>query len=307
MLKLILGKAAGSKRAKALGSDAATQQANKLVWLKSLIEFFPIGKKIRYCPEFKTEIVFNTIVVAYCVNGEALYTSEAIERDPAGNPTVFRTAKNDERTRISDVELFQLLVPDTSDLELKLDYERRALLGRGRQFIRGNCITLMSDAEGRGVSTIDTEVAKQVLPLDGPYAHTKLILLTPELDTLVVTDQRRRGRAKISVPVTVSVKGWSYAGASTIVDISDGAVRIRLPRHDATAREIQKGEDVILAINLGTAERNYTIKGVVMRRSPEICVIRLDGFFRNGVFSSFGPMDNLELKASLLNYGASEP
>lgn len=306
MLKLILGKAAGSKRGKAAGSDAATRQANKVAGLKSLIEFFPIGKKIRYSPEFKTEIVFNTIVVAYCVNGEMLYTSESIERDSDGYPLSFRTAKNELRTHISEADLFQLLVPDTSDLEIKLDYERRALIGRGRQFIRGNCISLISDAEGRGVSTIDTEVAKQMLPLDGPYAHTKLILLTPELDTLVVTDQRRKGRAKISVPVTVSLKGGSFSGASTIVDISDGAVRIRFPRRDATTHEIHKGDDVILVINLDKAERNYTIKGAVMRRSAEICVVRLDGFFKDGILATFGAIDNLELKASLLNYAAPE-
>jgi hypothetical protein len=41
-----------------------------------------------------------------------------------------------------------------------------------------------------------------------------------------------------------------------------------------------------------------------MRRLPEICVMQLDFLFRNGRFSSFGPLDHLELKAALLNYGS---
>ena len=37
--------------------------------IRTLIEFFPIGKKLRYYPEFNKEIVLDTLVVAYCANG----------------------------------------------------------------------------------------------------------------------------------------------------------------------------------------------------------------------------------------------
>ena len=40
--------------------------------LKTLIEFFPVGKKLRYYPEFKKDIVFDTLMVGYAVNGELL-------------------------------------------------------------------------------------------------------------------------------------------------------------------------------------------------------------------------------------------
>lgn len=303
MLKTFLGRSLGSREAKESPSGRASLSGAELAQLKTLIEFFPIGKKLRYYPEFKKEIVFDTLVVAYCVNGKYVYSGEAVDRDPKGAPTVFRTGENEGRTPVSELKLFQLLVPDTSDLEMKLDYHRRALIGRGRQFNKGNYISLISNAGGKGVSTVDTEVAKQVVLPDGPYAHTNMILLTPDLDTLSVTDQRKKSRAKTCAPVVLSLPGGVVSGPCTIVDMSEGAVRIRVRDRDTAMPAMQRGEEVVLEIDLGTAERHYTIKGSVVRRSAETCVIQLDGLVDGGKLVRFSPLDLLELKAGLLNYG----
>jgi hypothetical protein len=304
VLKTIFGSPLDPKAAPERSSEVATEWGGNLDRLKSLLEYFPIGKMLRYCPEFKKEIVFDTLVVAYCVNGDFLYSAEAIDRDSDGNPTFFRAGENGQRTPVSGVKQFQLLVPDTSELEMKLDYHRRALIGRGRQFIKGNFITLISNAAGRGVTTVDTEVAKPISLQNGPYAHTKMILLTPELNSLTVTDQRKKVRAKTSVPVMVTLLGETLSESSTIVDISDGAVRIRVRDNDPAMPELHQSDEVILVVNLGEAERHYTIKGTILRRLPEICVVKLEGLFKNGKFANFTLLDFLELKAGLLNYGA---
>lgn len=267
------------------------------------MDFFPIGKKLSYCPEFKKEIVFDTILVGYCVNGNFVYSGESVDRDSEGHPTVFRAGEGQEQTPVARVTLFQLAVPDTTDLETKLDYQRRALIGRGRQFIKGNSISLISKAGMRGVSTVDTEVAKQVILKDGPYAHTRMILLTPELDTLVVTDQRREARAKTCVPVRVSFFDDKLSVICTVSDMSDSAVRIRVRDRDTTMPAMNRGDEVMLDIDLGEAERRYTIKGVVFRRSADSCIIMLEGLFSEGKLSAFSPLDSLALKAGLLNYG----
>ena len=302
MIKTFLGISLGSKGAEDASSEKLPLKKVDLAQIKTLIEFFPIGKRLDYCPEFKKEIVFETFVVAYCVNGQFVYSAEAIERNHQGDPVFFRTGENEGRMSVSELRLFQLLVPDTSDLEMKLDYQRRALIGRGRQFNKGNYISLTSNAGVKGVSTVDTEVAKQIVLADGPYAQTKMILLTPELNTLVVTDQRRKARAKTCVPVMVSLSGGHLAGPCTIVDMSDDAVRLRVRDRDTTMPAMKPGEEVTLEIDLGEAKRHYVIKGSVIRRSPETCSILLKGVFADGKFSSFGPLDFLQLKAGLLNY-----
>jgi hypothetical protein len=293
------GSAGGAHEASAHNSPAAFQLAR----IRTLIEFFPIGKKLRYYPEFKQDIVFDTLILAYCVNGNYVYSSDSIDRDAEGNPTFFRVGENELRLPVSALKLFQLLVPDTSHLEMKLDYHRRAQIGRGKQFNKGNYISLMSNAGGKGVSTVDTEVAKQVNLPDGPYSHMNMVLLTPELSTLSVTDQRRKSRAKITAPVTLHVPDVRQALPCTLVDMSEGEVRMRVREHGAVMPELQRGDGVIVEADLGEAERHYTIKGNVIRRSPETCVLQLEGQVRDGKYVSFAPLDLLELKAGLLNYG----
>ncbi len=147
MLKTLFGKTFGSAGiAHEAGSNAPG--ALHLARIRTLIEFFPIGKKLRYYPEFKQDIVFDTLILAYCVNGNYIYSADAIDRDAEGNPTTFRFGDNDQRLPVSTLKLFQLLVPDTSHLEMKLDYDRRAQIGRGKQFNKGNYLSLFSYAGG---------------------------------------------------------------------------------------------------------------------------------------------------------------
>ncbi|MBP8277647.1 MAG: PilZ domain-containing protein, partial [Propionivibrio sp.] len=180
---------------------------------------------------------------------------------------------------------------------------RRAQISRHGQFSAGNYISLISNAGIKGVSTVDTEVAKQIVLRDGPYAQMNMVLLTPELNTLAVSDQRRKPRTKTNVPVNVMVPTENYAGQCTIVDISDADLRIRLNEKGEAIPPVHKGDAMIVEIRLGEAERHYSVKGSVIRRSSETCVIRLDGQLREGRLVPFSPLDLLELKAGLLNYG----
>lgn len=300
MLKTLFGRNFGSS--KDSPQDAGGSVRIDVSRVRTLIEFFPIGKKLRYYPEFNKDIVLDTLVLAYSVNGHYVYAQEAIETDADGTPTAFRVGESLTRIPAANLKLFQLLVPDTSDLEMKLDYLRRAQLSRHGQFSKGNYISLISNAGMKGVSTVDTEVAKQVVLHDGPYAHMNMVLLTPELNTLSVTDQRRKPRTKTNVPVMVALPVANYSGQGTIVDISDAELRIRLDDRDK-APTIHKGDAMIVDIKLGEAERHYSIKGSVIRRATETCVIRLDGQVREGRLVPFTPLDLLELKAGLLNYG----
>lgn len=272
--------------------------------LKTLVEFFQIGRKLRYIPEFKKDIVFDTLMVGYAVNGEFLYSSEAVERDPNGYVTAFRVGEDGARIRIADVQLFQLLVPDTSELERQLDYFRRAELGRGKQFNKGNYISLISNAGARGLSTLDTEVAKQVVLVNGPYAHTRMVLLTPELNTLTVSDQRKKARAKTCAPVVLCLPGGGLSGPCVIADMSDDSVRVRVRDRETPLPPMAAGAEITLDIDLGDAGRRYLLKGRVLRRASDACVIHLEGMLESGRLRNFGPLDLLELKAGLINYGS---
>ena len=301
MLKSIFGKSPGARGRNEPSSAEGAQAKPDAGQLRTLIDFFPIGKKLRYYPEFKQDIVFDTLIVAYCVNGHFVYSSDAVERNGEGQPVAFRSAGNTVRTTVAGLKSFQLLVPDTSHLEMKLDYHRRALIGRGKQFNKGNVITLMSNAGARGVSTVDTEVARQLVLTEGPYTTLTMVLLMPELQSLSVTDQRKKSRTPLRVPVTASLSEGKFTGACTIVDISEGEVRLRTRDRESVMPAMQPGEAIFVEIEL--AGQRMFIKGAVIRRSSETCVVHLEGAVREGKLAAFGPLDLLELKAGLLNFG----
>jgi hypothetical protein len=300
MLKSLFGKSFGAS--KDVPHTAYGGGVIDLNRIRTLIEFFPIGKKMRYCPEFNKDIVLDTLVVAYCVNGHFLYSMESIETDRDGLPTFFRANEGKVRLPAAKLSAFQLLVPDTSDLEMKLDYVRRAQLSRNGQFSAGNNISLISNAGMKGVSTVDTEVVKQIILRDGPYAHRNMVLLTPELVTLSVSDQRRKSRTKINVPVMAFLPAENFTEHCTIIDISDAEMRVRINEYEPVP-VIHEGDAMIVDIRLDEAERRYSISGLIVRHSAGTCVIELNGQIHEGRLVPCTPLDLLELKAGLLNYG----
>ncbi len=282
-------------------SSATLMKKPTLEDLRQIVEYFPIGKKIRYSPEYKKEVILDSLLVAYCVDGEFIYSWDAIEVDERGYPVAFLLGPQAQRLDAARIGEFQLLVPDTSDLENTLDYHRRAMIGRGRQFHKGNVIALISNAGARGISTLETEVDKKFVLKDGPYAQSAMVLLTPQFETLTVTDQRNSNRAKINVPVTMTIQD-RLRGPCVIVDISDVALRIRV-REGHTMPPMDSGDDVTLDIDFGDEERIFRIKAAVIRRSAESCVVRIVSQFKDRRFVPLGPLDMLELKAGLLNFG----
>jgi hypothetical protein len=299
MLKSLFGKSIGAS-----GDVPHTAREHgkiDLTRIRTLIEFFPIGKKLRYYPEFHQDIVLDTLIVAYCANDCFIYAMESIETDRDGLPAFFRADEGRVRLPAAALRTFRLLVPDTSHLEMKLDYQRRAQIGRNGQFSAGNNISLISNAGMKGVSMVDTEVAKQLVLHDGPYAHMNMVLLTPDFTSLSVSDQRRTPRTRISVPVTLALPAEDYAGLGTIIDISDAQMRVRLDER-GNAPAPREGDTMILDIRLGESERCYSVKGSIIRCSAETFVIGLDGQIQEERLVPFTPLDLLELKAGLLNY-----
>lgn len=285
--------------------DGLTWQMTELdtATLKVLTEFFPIGKKLRYCPDAQLDVVFDTIIVAYCVNDRCLYFRDAIAADSNGNPSVFAIGEGKTALPAHKIQQLQLLVPDTSDLEGTLDYDRRAIIGRSRQFLVGNAITLLSNAGARGVATLRTLVAEQRTMQEGPYANGKMVLLSPQLDSFRIADQLHKSRGKTHVPVALYFKKGEPPYSCALNDFSESSVGLHANENQPPMPPLEQDDAVTLVINLGDAAKTYTIKGRVLRRSADACVVRLEELFKDHEFSRLNLLDALELKTGLLNYG----
>lgn len=268
--------------------------------MKMLGEHFPIGKKVRYSPEFQRDIVFQTIIIAYRVNDHYVYSREAILMDDDGMPEAFLVGERKSRLALEKVRRLQLMVPDTTDMERSLDYVRRANLGRNGQFVRGNTITLIADTCKRGIPSVDTLVDSRLKLKDGPYSDNQMILLRPDLDTLKIADQRQKARVQSHIPVNLYLKEDAPPIGCILGDFSDVSLRLKAAPGQAMPA-LKINDKVIVVINLGDAASTYRVKGTVFRATADACVIRLKQLYKDGDFSAIKTIDVLEIKTGLLN------
>lgn len=268
--------------------------------MKMLAEHFPIGKKVRYYPEFQRDIVFHTIIIAYRVNDHYVYSREAIQRDAEGMPLAFLVGGKKARLPLDQVRKLQVMVPDTTDMERSLDYIRRASLGRNGQFVRGNTITLIADTCRNGIPSVDTQVDSRLRMADGPYADNQMVLLRPELDTLKIADQRQKARVQSHVPVSLYLKEDAPPFGCLLGDFSDVSLRLQAAPGQAMP-PMKTNDKVVVVIDLGDAASTYRIKGMVFRAAADSCVVKLRQLYKDGDFSPIKTMDVLEIKTGLLN------
>lgn len=270
--------------------------------LKALIELFPIGRELRYSPDSQLAVVFDTIIVAYRVNDHFIYSRNEIVTDSNGYPSAIALGEKEAGLPVDQIQRFHLLVPDTSDMEGTLDYDRRAIIGRSQQFLKDHVITLMANAGASGGSSLITRVVEQITMQDGPYTNSKMVLLNPEFDTFSVADQLHKSRGKTHVPVDLYYRKDEPPYPCVLNDFSESSVGLRAIDNQQAMPPMAQDDAVTIVIDLGAA-KTYTIKGRILRRTSDSCVVRLEELFKDHKFSSFSLLDSLELKTGLLNYG----
>lgn len=270
--------------------------------VQMLIDHFPIGKKPRYFPEYRREIVFHTIVLAYRVNDQYLYSREMFLKDEDGQLSAFLMPDNKILPFDKLVKL-QMLMPDTTEMEKKLDYMTRAEIGRTGQFGIGNSITLVAESIGRGIPTVDTRVERRQTMPDGPYANTSTILLTPDMATVELADKRKKSRVQAQALIYASLfleEGEPPFGC-ILGDISDASIRLSVIQPGHVMPPMADKQPVTVEFNFGDVASTYRIGGQVFRREDDFCVINLDRIYRDGEFEKIKAMDVLEIKSDMMN------
>ena len=153
--------------------------------------------------------------------------------------------------------------------------------------------------------------ATVLLEIDGPIARMRFNRpqVLNAINDEMVADLRAALRVVRDDPairvMVLSGAGRAFMAGGDISAFQGPAdeVRMRVREHGAVMPELQRGDGVLIEADLGEAERHYTIKCNVIRRSPETCVLQLEGQIRDGKYCAFSPLDLLELKAGLLNSG----
>jgi hypothetical protein len=275
--------------------------------LLELMRCFPIGGKIRYFPEYNKDIVLDSIVLAYSVNDQIIYTQNDIEVDSGEGMLIFLSELNRGRPVVREVETFSLLIPYVAPTQNDLDYIRRAALETDGYLRRGEGLILMAPCTARGVPHVDCIVKKRVLMKEGYYANHAMAVLETRTSSFKYIDQRRHVRLRTQIPVMVKAAEAAPDCAGTLVDFSESSLRIRLGER---AGAIAEKKALIATIDLSKCaargrEQRFVVSGKVVRRDAECVVLNLTGRLKNNRFRELESMDALDLKVSLLQHPAT--
>lgn len=269
--------------------------------LRMLAMHFPIGRKMHYFPEYHRDAVLTTIILAYRINENFVYANDGVQLGEDRAKPGFRV-DGGGWLALDDLKSFQILVPDTSEMERQLDYFTRAELGRAGQFKQGNIITLINkETAGRGIPTLDTTVYRRMDMREGPYVGSAAVLLTPDFATLGIADKRRHQRVSTARAAGIYLSEDAHtAFPCELRDFSEKSLRLAAVQAEAMP-SFRQGQTLYVEFQMAETGLWYRFQGKMARQDNETCVVKIDQIYLNGEFKKVRLMDVLEIKTQLLN------
>jgi len=269
------------------------------------MQCFPLGKKIRHFPEFQTHLTLDSIIIAYCINNIIVFSHKDIRFDVISDRDVLFVHDNDKEQQFKRVTGFSIIIPDNTDDNSKLDYIRKAEIGR-TAFRRGNNITLMAANMDRGIPQIDTTVKKIAILKDSHYKNHKVVLLDAMLDTLVYIDQRQHPRVKTWIPAAVSIADSNNPIRCHCSDFSERSVQLKIDAGNTLPGRITDSTEAIMTVQLDNTLPPVTIKGNILRKNTDAIVVTLDKILKDQKFTSLDMIERLAIKTNLLQHPRTE-
>lgn len=268
--------------------------------LRLFVRHFRIGRKILYFPESHHRSALHTIVMAYRVNDHYVYSNDALLVDEEGAPAGFRISAG-ETLGLEEVRRFQVLLPDTSEMEQKLDYLTRAELGPAGHLRQGNMITLVCDSAERCVPFVEAVVQRKQVMQDGPYDKSPTILVTPDLASLKVRDKRSRQRVATAIWADLYHAAGAPPFPCVLKDFSENSLRLQTGETPASMPRLDVGKLATVEFDFGSVDATYRLRGRIIRCDDTTCVLQLEQIDRDGDFERIRMIDVVEIKTRLLN------
>ncbi len=262
--------------------------------LCSLLRYFPIGSSLRYFPEYREEIILDSVIIAYLINSELIYSNSEITI-PSDESGLILNSK-----LIDEINSFSILIPSTSRGEAELDYEQKEILEQTGGFSRGNCITLIGQQQDGNIPVVDTIVKKHARLKEGHFDNTRVVILTVDPALLKLKDQRSQARLAARIPGLIQTKLYSEPNPCTIIDFAGHAIKISCESNELIPLSCKLDETVTLTFNLPVSTEPTVMRGKVTKTADSSMVIELKEISREKKFEKLATIDLIEIKAKLL-------
>ncbi len=270
-----------------------------------LMRHFPVGAKLQYYPEYQKNIVLDSVVIAYAINGTFIYSTTGLVCDESNGVLEF---SDQEQNRVfKKITSFRIVLPVFSQSEAKLDYIRREELLKVGGLVKNNVITLMAEQSGGQVPVLETIVEKRTMLKEGFYANQTVALLEVDAETLMLSDQRTHLRLKTNIPATIQVsKRGEYALLNcTMIDFSDHSLRLQMDAEYAAEAMPKEDGKLMVSFNLPGQSEYVSLMGEVFRIEGDALVVVLTGFVEAGQSVELGQIEMLKIKANLLQHAST--
>jgi len=271
-----------------------------------VIEHFPIGSRIRYYPGFQKEVKIDSVLLAYGFNKHIVYSAQDVtyDREKAGICLNIKGGK----LCLDRIMSFILLLPHVTRTEIDLEAGQGTAgnaAPKERQvndFRRGNPIIIMSPtSKTSGMPHLDTVVIKTVRPKHGFYADRNLVVLEPIIDTFHCLDNRRFKRITTKIPVKLQIGQEEESCDCLLEDFSEKYFRIKILGSKRFFQLLTVGRTILLTLEADHQGQPLILRGNVYRKRRDIMVMVMQGTMKNNRFQPLNTIDELYIKAALLN------
>lgn len=259
----------------------------------AVLQSYPIGAALRYYPEFKQNIVLESVILGYLLNQTLVFSAQEMVCEGTGKNARMLVGPERKAVRLNSVGI---VIPSNSRGVEELDYARREELERTGGLANGNNITLMAHPRDGKTPVVQTTVRKKTVVKEGLYANTPVVLLNVDVSSLLLTDQRTHMRLKTELPAHALV-GSDAVQPCTMVDFSERSVRLRGEEWPATVRV---GRPVTISFTLPNRSGNVVLRGDLFRKDDNDLVVMLEEIQRGSDFLRIELIDVLGIKATLL-------
>jgi hypothetical protein len=268
-----------------------------------VMRHFPVGTKVQYYPEYRKEILLESVVIGYAINDEIIYSTHNLSCDEKSGALGFE--EQGKRKSYSQIKSFCIIVPVFTQSEARLDYVRREELLKIGGLVTGNTITLLAEQQGGQIPVLDTTVHKRAMFKEGYYANQTVALLEVNTESLMLIDQRAHLRLQTNIPAMLRLarRGEYKLLNCTMVDFSDISLRLVIDHDSIVNVEVKEADDVIVAFNLPGRSEQISLMGGIFRVEDDAVVVMLKGMVDKGQSARLGQIEILKIKANLLQHG----
>lgn len=271
-----------------------------------LVKLFPIGARVKYCPKGQSDLLFDTLLIGYRINGIDVYSSADfhIEKTEHGSLQLLLD-KASEAGALQVIDSLAFLAPsDSHDVE-RLDYARREELEQIGHAEAGSLLTLLGQSVGRQTPSIECRLEQTQRLQDGVYANQHVYVFSLDIERLTFYDQRSFYRIETCYPAELQPATGGNLIACDIRDFSEMAAKIELISEVDVPENLWEGRRVILGMQLDN--RPVHLQGRVLRREANgHLVVRFESIQEGDDFIPLSNLEALSIKSQLLQASVKE-